>query len=134
MTIKQVIKTICPTLYSLEQGDEYIALAEMQVSKDFFGSQYPLAVAYMACHLWMTTKEPSSDEYALTNSVGAPIQSVSENGMSVSYASLGEGLHATIYGTMLSQLMNGKPAFGVVASDQAEAEALKLLGYDHGTV
>jgi hypothetical protein len=86
--------------------------------KGFFGSMYSYAVACWAAHLFTLT---GSGDAAAKNirdmGGGAPIASMHEGGLSVSFAqggaASGSSLGSTEYGKMLLWLMKTRPTMGV---------------------
>jgi len=119
-----IIKTICPELFGSPSLQVYLGMAVERVDRGFFRHAYDQAVAYRACHIF-TVLNPSgagggiagSDELMKLGG-GAPVSSISEGGLSVSFAqSAGradlEDLATTKYGRMYLELKKGMPRMGV---------------------
>lgn len=114
MTVEQIIQTICKPLSDSPSLSNYIQMAEESLSNSFFGSQYNTAVAYKACHLFVSLDD-SSDMSKLKEIGGGAVQSYSEGGMSISFgASSGDKeLNSTKYGRMLLNIIRSRPTMNV---------------------
>jgi hypothetical protein len=119
---EQIIKTICPELSGSPSLQVYLGMAVESVDRGFFGTVYNQAVAYKAAHLFTVMDGGSGDtESVKALGGGAPIASVSEGGVSVSFAQTASGtegaaLGSTKYGRMLMGLIKGRPRMGVNVS------------------
>jgi hypothetical protein len=82
--------------------------------RGFFGKMASFAIAYRACHLFTITGGDGSSDAAI--GVGQ-IASMSEGGLSMSYASSAAsdngGLDTTKYGKLLLGLIKSRPTMGV---------------------
>ena len=115
---EQIIKTICPELSGSPSLQVYLGMAVEVTSRDFFGVVYNQAIAYTAAHLYTLFEGASSGtaDSLLQLGGGAPITSMSEGGISVSFAQSAEhetDLANTKYGKMLIMLKKGRPKMGV---------------------
>jgi hypothetical protein len=120
---EKIIETICPELSGSPSLQVYLGLAVEVTSRGFFGSLYNQAVAYRAAHLFtvMDASGSSSTVDAINElGGGAPVASMSEGGLSVSFAQSGAGgtdgttaLGSTKYGRMLLGLIKARPRMGV---------------------
>ena len=113
LSTTEIIKAICPRLADSPLLETFIAMAAESLSVGFFGVMYNHAVAYKAAHLF-TLMDSMSDDLAATH--GAPIASMSEGGLSVSFAQNAaddSSLASTKYGKMLMGVMKGRPKMGV---------------------
>jgi len=109
----EIIKAVCPDLANSASLDTYLAMAAESLSAGFFGAMYNHAVAYKAAHLF-TLMDAMSGDLAATH--GAPVASMSEGGLSVSFAQNAaddSALASTKYGKMLIGIMKGRPRMGV---------------------
>jgi len=113
----EIIQTICPELSGSPSLQVYLGMAVEVTSRDFFGAVYNQAVAFKAAHLFTLMNGGSgaaSDTVALGG--GAPVSSVSEGGLSISFAQTagdGAALGNTKYGRMLMGLIKSRPRMGV---------------------
>lgn len=97
-----------------ERAEIWLEMAELQVSADYFGASYPLALAYFAAHIGTLEIRGNADE------VGS-LTSKSEGAISVSYSPAGSGtdddLLQTTYGRMYLNLRhNCRPVPGITGS------------------
>jgi hypothetical protein len=114
---EEIIKTICPELSGSPSLSVYLGMAVESISRDFFGVMYNTAVAYKAAHLFMLVDGGSGTASEISKiGGGAPVSSVSEGGLAVSFAqNSGDGsdLSSTKYGRLLQGLIKGRPKMGV---------------------
>jgi len=115
-----IIQTICPELSGSPSLQVYLGMAVEVTSRDFFGAVYNQAVAYRAAHLFTLMDGGSVDSAGEISKLGggAPVASMSEGSMSVSFAQSASGnegaaLGSTKYGRMLMGLMKGRVRMGV---------------------
>ncbi|MDR2952909.1 MAG: DUF4054 domain-containing protein [Treponema sp.] len=116
---EEIIKAICPELSGGPSLQVYLGMAAESIDRGFFGSMYNHAVAYKAAHLFTLMDGGSSDIAKLGG--GAPITSMSEGALSVSFAQSAGGftgagssdLESTKYGRMLCGIMKGRARLGV---------------------
>ena len=119
MSPAQIIEAICPELSGSPSLQVYLGMAVDMTSRDFYGAVYNYAVAYMAAHLFALTDNTSSASAASDIQQiggGAPISSMSEGGISVSFAQTGGSdseLGSTKYGKLLLGLKKGRPKMGI---------------------
>ncbi len=116
MSAASIIETICPELSgSPSLRDTYLGMAVERVNRRFFGNLYEQALAYMACHLFMVFRVPSGTLKTVKElGGGAPVASVSEGKLSVSFAQAdGEALCSTTYGRQYLELRKGRPKIGM---------------------
>jgi hypothetical protein len=117
---EKLIETICPELSGSPSLPVYLGMAVEVTDRGFFGSLYNQALAYRAAHLFAVMGVGSS---AAVNTIkelggGAPITSMSEGGLAVSFAQTsggtdGAALGSTKYGRMLLGLISSRPRMGV---------------------
>jgi hypothetical protein len=94
-------------------------MAVEATDRRFFGSLYEQAIAYRACHLFTVMKVTSSSNDKIKElGGGAPVASVTEGKLSVSFAQSGgsvdvSALGSTKYGRMLLALIKTRPTLGV---------------------
>lgn len=87
MTARKIIETVCPELFGSPSLEVYLHMAAETTDKHFFGSLYNYAVAYKACHLFTVMGDSQGGGGSGNSAAGsAPIASMSEGGMSISYA------------------------------------------------
>jgi hypothetical protein len=117
---EQIIKAICPELSGSPSLQVYLGMAVESISRGFFGVVYNQAVAYKAAHLFTLMDSSNSGAVGELEELGggAPVASVSEGGLSISFAQTANGsdgtaLGNTKYGRMLMALMKGRPRMGV---------------------
>ena len=108
---EKIIETICPALSGSPSLQLYLGMAAQVTNRGFFGAVYEQALAYRAAHLF--TMMDSDSEGG-----GAPVASMSEGGLSMSFAQAesgtdGAALGSTKYGRMLLGLIKGRPTMGV---------------------
>ena len=128
MTAIEIVKVICPKLASDLSLQAYVQMAKDSLDCRFFGSQYPYAVAYKACHLYTLfgasgeSGGGSDIEGTLAGLGAGDITSVKEGDLSITFASgSNEGTKAndllnTKYGRMLYDLIKRMPTMGVNTS------------------
>lgn len=110
LTILQIIEVKCPGLYIDTGRDIYIEIAEDQISECYYGKNYNLAVALLACH---------SYTLFLRNGDAGTISSKKEGDLSVSYSTVKTGtneddLSLTSFGMELKRLKRSQtPAVSV---------------------
>jgi hypothetical protein len=117
----QIIEAICPELSGSPSLPVYLEMAVAATSRGFFGSLYNQAVAYRAAHLFTALGAVSSSTVNTIKELGggAQITSMSEGGLSVSFAQNSGGgtdtvdLDNTRYGKMLKELIRSRPTMGV---------------------
>jgi len=116
----QIISVICPELSGSPSLQVYLGMAADVTSRDFFGDVYNQAIAYRAAHLFTVFEGGSSGSADTIQQLGggAPISSVSEGGISVSFAqnqntASESDLGNTKYGKMLIALKKGRSKMGV---------------------
>jgi hypothetical protein len=122
LSSREIIATICPELSGSPSLPVYLEMAVAATSRGFFGGVYNQAVAYRAAHLF-TVMGGSGGSTAVDIikelGGGAPVASMSEGGLSVSFAQTGGGtsgdtaLDSTRYGKMLQGLIKSRPRMGV---------------------
>jgi len=120
MSPEQIIAAICPELSGSPSLHVYLGMAAEVTSRDFFGAVYNHAVAFRAAHLFTLFEGGSSGTADAIQQLGggAPITSMSEGGLSVSFAQTQNAasesdLGNTKYGKMLIALKKGRPKMGV---------------------
>lgn len=74
-----------------ERADIWLEMAEHRVGREYFGSSFTLALAYMAQHIGVL-EDRNGDE------VGS-ISSISEGGISISYSAAGGGTNDDLLAT-----------------------------------
>jgi hypothetical protein len=115
---EEIIQTICPELSGSPSLQVYLGMAVEVTSRGFFGKLYNQAIAYRACHLFMVSGGSSGGGVESAAAGLGQITSMSEGGLSVSFAtgsgtSNTEGLDTTKYGKMLLSLIKSRPTMGV---------------------
>lgn len=121
MTARALIETIYPELSASPSLEAYLRAAEGTVDKGFFGSLYAYAVAYKACHLFAMLGDSSGGGGSNNPAAGtAPIASMSEGGMGISYAVSASGkdgvsrdMENTKFGKLFLSLARSRPRMGV---------------------
>jgi hypothetical protein len=115
----EIIKTICPELSGSPSLPVYLEMAVESTSAGFFGKMYDYAVAYKAAHLFtlMDGGTNISDNVQKIGG-GAPVASMSEGGVSISFAqNSGDtdkaDMGSTKYGKMLASLIKSRPSISV---------------------
>lgn len=113
MTTVQIIQTICKPLSDSPSVTDYIQIATESLNSRFFGKQFPMAVAYKACHLFTLCNESSLNQ--IKDLGNGEVASYSEGGISVSFRSGNSDseLSSTKYGKMLLALMKSIPTANV---------------------
>jgi hypothetical protein len=107
----------CPELSGSPSLPMFLAMAIEQTDRGYYGAMYAYAVAYQACHDF-TMAANNTMKNIMDKSGGAPIASMSEGGLSVSFAqgaTGGSDLLSTKYGRMLLALRRSRPRMGVNA-------------------
>jgi hypothetical protein len=112
---------LCPALAASPARDVFLSMAADMTARDFFGKQYSFAVAYRACHLFDVSGAGKTGLEGTLDQIGggAGVASMSEGGMSVSFAqhsaadAASADLSSTKYGRMLLSLIQTRPAMGV---------------------
>lgn len=97
-----------------DRCDVFIEMAELQVSRDYFGNAYCLAVAYLASHIGSVSMRDDG------GAVGT-VSSISEGGISISYSASGsstdDDLTQTTFGRAFIKLRdNMRPVPGITGS------------------
>jgi hypothetical protein len=117
---EKIIETICPELSGSPSLSVFLAMAVEVTDRGFFGSLYNQAVAYRAAHLFAVMGGGSSAAVSTIKELGggAPIASMSEGGLAVSFAQASSGtdgaaLGSTRYGRMLLGIISSRPRMGV---------------------
>jgi hypothetical protein len=118
---ERIIETVCPELSGSPSLPVYLEMAAAVTSRGFFGGLYNQAVAYRAAHLFTVMKIENGSgamEAIKELSGGAPVASMSEGGLSVSFAQAGGSAKDTAlgnskYGRMLMELIRSRPTMGV---------------------
>jgi len=109
-----IITAICPELAGSPSLQVFLGMAADSVSPGFFGASYNQAVAYKAAHLYALFAGDKGTTVDSINKIGggAPVSSLSEGGVSVSFAvgaDNGSDLNSTKYGRMLQGLIKSRP-------------------------
>jgi hypothetical protein len=124
MTPREIIAVICPELYSAPSLEAYLSMASDMTDRGFFGGRYSQAAALRAAHLF-TAFSLSNSSGGTVDALrelggGAPVASVGEGKLSVSFAQSGAGngagsanLGSTKYGRELLGLIKSRPRTGV---------------------
>jgi hypothetical protein len=117
---RQIITAICPELAASPSLDVFLGMAVDLTDRGFWGKMYPYAVAYRAAHLFTLTGSAANRAASAVRELGggAPVASMSEGGLSVSFAqSAGAtdaaSLGSTKHGRMLLGLLKSRPTMGV---------------------
>lgn len=120
---ERIIETVCPELSGSPSLPVFLEMAVEVTSRGFFGAVYNQAVAYQAAHLFTLMGGSGGGGAADTIQAlggGAPVASMSEGGLSVSFAQTGgsagdtaASLESTKYGRMLLGLKKARPTMGV---------------------
>lgn len=107
-----IIQVICPNLYSDSNRSTYIELATQLTSSCFFGSNYQLAIALRACHMYSIANINNS-----TGGKGAGIiTSMKEGDLSINFGSISGSsnkdvdLMRTTFGVQLQGLIDAQQA------------------------
>jgi hypothetical protein len=114
-----IIETICPELSGSPSLQVYLGMAVEATSRRFYGPLYNRAVALRAAHLFTVMNGSAGGITGVIKELGggAPVASVSEGKLSVSFAQSGvseaNDLGSTKYGRMLLDLMRSRPTLGV---------------------
>ncbi len=112
MTVDDILLALTPGLYSSASKTTFVEIATGRTSSEFFGSDYALAIALRASHMWVLSTYRAGGQ-------AGPVTSESENGQSRSYGSV-QGLRnadlaMTSYGLQLLELIKAHgPTMGVV--------------------
>lgn len=101
--LEKVRRYIDPKIGADERSGIWIEMADAQISREYFGSSYHLAVALFASHIGsLLSRDDGSEVGSLT--------SKSEGGISISYSPAGGGtdddLLATNFGRQFLNLRN----------------------------
>ncbi|MDR2403412.1 MAG: DUF4054 domain-containing protein [Spirochaetaceae bacterium] len=115
---RQIIAAICPELSGSPSLPVFLEMAAEVTDKGFYGTMYHYAVAYRACHQFTVAGGGNSAEKTVMNmGGGAPVASMSEGGLAISFAQGGAAdgseLGSTKYGKMLLGLRKSRPTMGV---------------------
>jgi hypothetical protein len=119
-----IIAGLAPAIAASPALPVFLEMAREQTARDFYGTLYPYAVAYRALHLYDTAGagiESGSDLAVIDKAgKGAALASMSEGGLSVSFAqntgqavSNSADLGGTKWGRMLLDLWKTRPSTGV---------------------
>ena len=113
MTAEQIIKTICPELSDSPSLSQFLQIARETLSSGFFGKQYNYAIAYKACHLFVSTKKSELNEIISVG--GGTVNRLHEGGIEIGFnkSDSDNELASTKYGRMLLDLMKSKPTMNV---------------------
>lgn len=112
MTAEQIIQTICSELADSPSLSQYTQIAKESLDCRFFGKLYNQAVAYKACHLYISTKKSELND-ALSIG-GGSVNHLQEGGITIGFNSSGtKDLESTKYGRMLLDLIKSRPAMDV---------------------
>jgi len=111
LSVNQIIEANCPKLFNSPLLSVFVQMAMDKTSKSFYGKMYPYAVAYRAWHEFDCSGKGSNAAMGL-----GQIASMSEGGMSVSFANTGgeasSGLESTPGGRLLLALNKSRPTMG----------------------
>lgn len=102
MSALSVLQTIAPDLASKSNASQVLALADLRVSKNNFGSVRDQAVAYLAAHLLSL----SNSNFRKSGSGGA-VTSLREGDLSVSFGAVpgsDDSLSSTWFGQEFERL------------------------------
>ncbi len=119
-SVDDIILAVCPGLAAASNKATFVELATGRTSSEFYGSNYSLAIALRASHIWVLSV------YRAGGSGGA-VTSESENGQSRSYAVFPQtgkypDLSQTQFGLQLIGVMMGSgPSMGVVTGPDKPA-------------
>ena len=112
--IEKALHFMPPELSAKGRARVWLEMAQLRVSRCYFGDAYPLALSYLASH--MGTLEDRGDG----GEVGS-VTSKSEGNISIGYSAAGGGtnddLLQTIYGRAYLELLHSKrPVPGITGS------------------
>lgn len=111
---EEIILIIAPTMSSTAGYATYIELAKQMTSSGFFGTNWNMAVALRAAHMWTLNSIRGGQSGVITY--------LMEGRLSKSFGGVGvirEELQLTNYGMQLLGLMDSMPgSVGTVASEQ----------------
>lgn len=111
MTPGEYLAVICPSILTVSGCGGFITMAEELTSSGYFGSQYNMAVALRAAHMYVLNRKRNGEAGMVTQKM--------EGRMSVSYGGmdfLNNELQLTSYGMQLLNLIN-TTKFGGTVSD-----------------
>lgn len=116
MSASAILSVIAPQFDSTAGRDNYLTYAELQVTEDFFGDKYELAIAYMAAHLLTIDTNIS-----ITGLSTGGVVTKREGDLSVTFSNIQEKgtdsiLGQTSYGRQFLQLRNSCGPFMGVSS------------------
>lgn len=113
MSAEQIIQTICPELSDSPSISQYIQIARESLSSGFFGELYEQAVAYKACHIFISTKKSALND--IISLGGGSLNHLQEGGITVGFSSSNSDsdLVSTKFGRMLLDLMKSRPRMNV---------------------
>ena len=113
MTAEQIIQTICPELSDSPSLSQYTQIARESLSRSFFGKLYEQAIAYKACHIFVSTKKSELNDVLAIG--GGSVTRLQEGGIDISFhdSSSDKELSSTKYGRMLLDLMKSRPTMDV---------------------
>lgn len=110
MNPEEYLAVLCPTILTVSGYNVFIDMAEGVTSSGFFGSQYNLAVALRAAHLYVLNRKRGGE--------GGFITEKREGRMSVSYGGVDNvtsELQLTSYGVQLCDLIKNTQFAGTVS-------------------
>lgn len=119
MTAPEIVAAICSELAASAALPVFLEMAREVLDASFFGKLYPYAVAYQACHFWTLSGSSESVGAAGAAAGLGQIASMSEGGLSVTFATTQGGTAATAeldttkYGKLLLGLIKTRPTMGV---------------------
>jgi hypothetical protein len=121
MSASAILSIIAPQFDSTAGRDNYLAYAELQVTEDFFGDKYDLAIGYMAAHLLTI-----DTNVALIGLSTGGITNKREGDLSVTFSNTKEKgtdsiLGQTSYGRQFLQLRNSCGPFIGVSSGNSNS-------------
>ena len=125
MSPEEIIAIRCPALSGSPSLQGYLKMAFGELSRKFYGVVYNKAVALKAMHEYTVDQANpgSAGEALIEMGGGAKVASVSEVGISVSFAQsasgTGGGIEATLsdskFGRELAELKKGRLRIGISA-------------------
>jgi hypothetical protein len=110
MNPEDYLAVLCPTMLTVSGYSVFIDMAEGVTSSGFFGSQYNLAVALRAAHMYVLNRKRGGEGGFITQKV--------EGRMSVSYGGVNnvtDELQLTSYGMQLYDLIKNTKFAGTVS-------------------
>ena len=119
MTSSEIVAAICPELASSPALPVFLKMAQEVLDAGFFGKLFSYAIAYQACHFWTLSGGAENGGAAGAAAGLGQIASMSEGGLSVTFATSQGGTAATAeldttkYGKLLLGLIKTRPTMGV---------------------